>query len=135
MVRPQLARAWRLMPKLHQDASNAAAQLFTGVQAPSACAINSSPNPMPRGTSACAESASSRGRVPAIVLHTARLRPRWAALFAREGIGLVYGGAAVGLMGTMADAARAAGGEVIGVIPQSLVEREVAHTGLDDLRV
>jgi uncharacterized protein (TIGR00730 family) len=38
-------------------------------------------------------------------------------------------------MGTMADAARAAAGEVIGVIPQSLVEREVAHTGLDDLRV
>ena len=56
-------------------------------------------------------------------------------LLAREGIGLVYGGAAVGLMGTMADAARAAAGEVIGVIPQSLVEREVAHTGLDDLRV
>lgn len=56
-------------------------------------------------------------------------------LMAREGIGLVYGGASVGLMGTVADAARAAGGEVIGVIPQSLVEREVAHTGLADLRV
>ena len=56
-------------------------------------------------------------------------------LLAREGIGLVYGGAAVGLMGTMADAARAAAGEANGVIPQSLVEREVAHTGLDDLRV
>src|SRR4029077_7845864 len=56
-------------------------------------------------------------------------------LLAREGIGLVYGGAAVGLMATVADAARTAGGEVIGVIPQSLVEREVAHTGLDDLRV
>jgi SLOG cluster4 family len=48
-------------------------------------------------------------------------------LLAREGIGLVYGGAAIGLMGAMADAARTAGGEVIGVIPQSLVEREVAH--------
>lgn len=54
---------------------------------------------------------------------------------AREGIGLVYGGAFVGLMGAMADAAVAAGGEVIGVIPQSLVEREVAHIGLADLRV
>jgi uncharacterized protein (TIGR00730 family) len=56
-------------------------------------------------------------------------------LKAREGIGLGFGGASVGLMGTVADAARAAGGEVIGVIPQSLVEREVAHTGLADLRV
>jgi uncharacterized protein (TIGR00730 family) len=55
-------------------------------------------------------------------------------LLAREGIGLVYGGAAVGLMATVADAAQTAGGEVIGVIPQSLVEREVAHAGLDDLR-
>jgi uncharacterized protein (TIGR00730 family) len=56
-------------------------------------------------------------------------------LLAREGIGLVYGGASVGLMGALADAARAAGGEVIGVIPQSLVDHEIAHTGLDDLRI
>jgi uncharacterized protein (TIGR00730 family) len=54
---------------------------------------------------------------------------------ADRGIGLVYGGAHVGLMGTVADACRAAGGEVTGVIPASLVEAEVAHTGLDDLRV
>lgn len=54
---------------------------------------------------------------------------------AEADIGLVYGGAAVGLMGTVADAVRAAGGEVIGVIPQTLVAREVAHTGIDDLRV
>lgn len=62
-----------------------------------------------------------------------------AALFGRtlalEGIGLVYGGASIGLMGAAADAAREAGGEVIGVIPKSLVDLEVAHTGLDDLRV
>lgn len=57
------------------------------------------------------------------------------ALLAREGIGLVYGGASVGLMGTIADAARAHGGEVIGVIPEALVSHEVAHHGLDDLRV
>ena len=56
-------------------------------------------------------------------------------LLAREGIGLVYGGAAIGLMGAVADAARAHGGEVIGVIPQALVTHEVAHSGLDDLRV
>lgn len=54
---------------------------------------------------------------------------------AARGIGLVYGGAHVGLMGLVADTCRAAGGEVIGVIPGSLVEAEVAHTGLDDLRV
>jgi uncharacterized protein (TIGR00730 family) len=56
-------------------------------------------------------------------------------LLGREGIGVVYGGAKVGLMGALADAARGAGGEVIGVIPEALVEREVAHTGLHDLRV
>jgi uncharacterized protein (TIGR00730 family) len=54
---------------------------------------------------------------------------------ARRGLGLVYGGAHVGLMGVLADACRAAGGEVIGVIPGTLVDAEVAHTGLDDLRV
>lgn len=50
-------------------------------------------------------------------------------LLARRGIGLVYGGARVGLMGAVADAALAAGGEVIGVIPHSLVALEVAHEG------
>ena len=50
-------------------------------------------------------------------------------------IGLVYGGASVGLMGTVADAALAAGGEVVGVIPQSLVDREIAHPGLSELHV
>ena len=53
----------------------------------------------------------------------------------RAGIGLVYGGAGVGLMGIIADTVRNPGGEVIGVIPQNLVEREVAHPHLDDLRV
>jgi uncharacterized protein (TIGR00730 family) len=54
---------------------------------------------------------------------------------AGNGIGLVYGGAHVGLMGVLADAALDAGAEVIGVIPQALVDREIAHTGLSDLRV
>jgi len=54
---------------------------------------------------------------------------------AGQGLGVVYGGAAVGLMGVVANAALAAGGEVIGVIPQSLVDREIAHPGLSDLRV
>jgi uncharacterized protein (TIGR00730 family) len=48
---------------------------------------------------------------------------------------LVYGGAHVGLMGAVADAALAAGGEVIGVIPQQLVDREVAHRGLTELHI
>ncbi len=54
---------------------------------------------------------------------------------AAEGITLVYGGGRVGLMGVVADAALGAGGEVVGVIPRALLEREIAHTGLTDLRV
>ena len=54
---------------------------------------------------------------------------------ARAGIGIVYGGGNVGLMGVLADAALAAGGEVVGVIPQHLVDDEVAHAGLPRLEV
>jgi uncharacterized protein (TIGR00730 family) len=54
---------------------------------------------------------------------------------ARRGLGLVYGGGRVGLMGTLADATLAAGGNVIGVIPNALVKMEVAHQSLTDLRV
>lgn len=53
---------------------------------------------------------------------------------AGRGLRLVYGGAAVGLMGALADAALAAGGEVIGIIPEALVQREIAHRGLTELR-
>ena len=56
-------------------------------------------------------------------------------VLAAKKIGLVYGGGNVGLMGVIADAAIAAGGEVIGVIPQALKDREIAHTGVRDLRV
>jgi uncharacterized protein (TIGR00730 family) len=55
-------------------------------------------------------------------------------LLAQRGLTLVYGGATVGLMGAVAEGALAAGGEVTGVIPRQLVEREIAHTGLTDLR-
>jgi uncharacterized protein (TIGR00730 family) len=68
-------------------------------------------------------------------------RPEYAAaadelgrLIAERGLGLVYGGARVGLMGVVADGALAAGGEVSGVIPRQLVEHEIAHTGLTELR-
>lgn len=54
---------------------------------------------------------------------------------ARRGITLVYGGGRVGLMGMIADSALAAGGEVIGVIPEALVKAEVAHRGLTELHV
>ncbi len=54
---------------------------------------------------------------------------------ARRGVGLVYGGGRVGLMGVVADAALAAGGEVIGVIPDPLATSEVAHGGLTELHV
>jgi uncharacterized protein (TIGR00730 family) len=56
------------------------------------------------------------------------------ALVAR-GIGLVYGGANVGLMGVIAESVQRGGGEVIGVIPQSMVKKELAFTGLSDLRI
>ena len=54
---------------------------------------------------------------------------------AERGIGVVYGGGKLGLMGAVADSALAAGGEVIGVIPQALVSAEVAHRGLSELHV
>jgi uncharacterized protein (TIGR00730 family) len=53
----------------------------------------------------------------------------------RRGLGLVYGGGSVGLMGALADAVLAAGGEVVGVIPGPLATRELAHPGLSELRV
>jgi uncharacterized protein (TIGR00730 family) len=68
--------------------------------------------------------------------------PRYAAAaavvgerLATRGIRLVFGGGHRGLMGVVADAALAAGGEVVGVIPQGLVDRELAHGGLTELRI
>jgi uncharacterized protein (TIGR00730 family) len=57
------------------------------------------------------------------------------SLIAKSGMGLVYGGGNVGLMGVVADAALAAGGEVIGVIPQALLDLEVGHLDVTELRV
>lgn len=54
---------------------------------------------------------------------------------AERGIGVVYGGGRLGLMGAIADSALSAGGEVIGIIPQALVDAEVAHRGLTELHV
>jgi uncharacterized protein (TIGR00730 family) len=79
----------------------------------------------------CVFCGSSPGRRPVYAQAAAAL----GRTLAEAGIGLVYGGASVGLMGIVADAAQAHGGEVIGVIPRSLVDKEVAHGGLSDLRV
>lgn len=57
------------------------------------------------------------------------------ALLAAEGVGLVFGGGRVGLMGVVADAVLAGGGEAVGVIPEALMRREVGHRGLSELHV
>lgn len=82
-------------------------------------------------TRVCVFCGSSSGASPAFA---SAARSLGATLVAR-GMGLVYGGGRVGLMGVVADAVLAAGGEVVGVIPRHLADLEVAHQGLDDLRM
>ena len=79
----------------------------------------------------CVYCGSNAGSRPIYAERAAELGTR----LAREGIAVVYGGGNVGLMGVVADAALAAGGEVIGVIPEQLVNWEVAHRGLTRLDV
>ena len=78
----------------------------------------------------CVYCGSSSGHDPRFVMIARAL----GTALAQAGIGVVYGGGRVGLMGALADAALAAGGEVIGVIPRFLEEREVANVNVD-LRV
>ncbi len=77
----------------------------------------------------CVFCGSSPGLAPE---YTAAAR-ECGALLAQRGLTLVYGGGRVGLMGVLADAALAAGGEVIGVIPRQFIQREVAHHGVSSL--
>jgi uncharacterized protein (TIGR00730 family) len=79
----------------------------------------------------CVFCGSSPGKNPAY-LESARAMGR---TLAARGIGLVYGGGSVGLMGALADAALADGAEVVGVIPRALQLRELAHGGLTSLHV
>lgn len=79
----------------------------------------------------CVFCGASPGRDP---VHAEFAREVGAGLAAR-GIGVVYGGSRTGMMGALADGALGAGGDVIGVIPRGLVEREVAHGRLTELRV
>ena len=75
------------------------------------------------------------GSRPGAAPQYAKTAVKLGGVLARRGIGLVYGGGRVGLMGILADAVLAEGGEVIGVIPRALMDMEVGHTGLKDLRV
>jgi uncharacterized protein (TIGR00730 family) len=79
----------------------------------------------------CVFCGSSKGG-PTIYVETAR---RFGAALATRGWGLVYGGGHVGLMGVVADAVLQADGPVIGVIPRSMVERELAHERLTELHI
>jgi uncharacterized protein (TIGR00730 family) len=74
---------------------------------------------------------SSRGLDPIYATAAAEM----ATYLAKQGIGIVYGGGNVGIMGVIADAALAAGGEVIGVIPESLLAKELSHAGVTELHI
>jgi uncharacterized protein (TIGR00730 family) len=86
---------------------------------------------VPALSSVCVFCGSNGGADPAYLAAAEAV----GAGLAKRGIRTVYGGGRVGLMGALADSARAAGGEVVGVMPQALVDREIGHTGIDDLRV
>jgi len=81
--------------------------------------------------SLCIFCGSSSGSKPEYAVAAAAM----GRLLAKRGVRVVFGGGNVGLMGVLADAALAAGGEVLGVIPQMLVDRELAHRGITDLRI
>ena len=76
----------------------------------------------------CASSIGTRVEYTSAAIELARV-------MTAAGVGLVYGGGAVGLMGVIADVVLERDGEVIGVIPEALARREIAHPGLTDLRV
>ncbi len=76
----------------------------------------------------CGSSAGAR-------LEYAQATADFGRLLAERSVRVVYGAGNVGLMGVLADAALAAGGQVIGVIPQMLVDRELAHRGITELRI
>ena len=79
----------------------------------------------------CVFCGASPGARPEYRAATAEL----ARMLTAEGIGVVFGGGGVGLMGALADAVLAEGGEITGVIPRSLVDREIAHRDVSDMRV
>jgi uncharacterized protein (TIGR00730 family) len=86
---------------------------------------------VPELRSVCLYAGSSPGADPAYAQAAAEL----ATLLARRGIAITYGGASVGLMGVLADAALEAGGEVVGILPRALGAREIGHPGLTRLEL
>ena len=91
---------------------------------------------MPALSTVCVFCGSNGGADPAYVQAAEAVGRGLAGRgLAQRGLRVVYGGGKVGMMGAVADAARAEGGEVIGVIPQAIFDLEIGHTGLDDLRV
>jgi uncharacterized protein (TIGR00730 family) len=86
---------------------------------------------MPNQFRICVFCGSADGADPAYVQTAKEL----GQLIAAAGMGLVYGGATVGLMGVIADAALAGGAEVVGVMPDVLMNREIAHSGVTHLHV
>ena len=78
----------------------------------------------------CVFCGSSPGARPAY----AEAAEELATLLVADGIGVVYGGGGVGLMGKLADAVLGQGGEITGVIPHALVDREIGHSGVHDMR-
>ena len=90
---------------------------------------------MPTSTTDPTDSASSAAPTPAPARSTARPPGSSGKLLAEQGIELVYGGASVGIMGELADAVHEDGGHVTGIIPQQLIQKEAAHTGIPDLIV
>lgn len=81
--------------------------------------------------SVCVYCGSSPGARPVFI----EAAQQFGTAVAQAGLTLVYGGGKLGMMGAVANAALAAGGRVIGVIPELLLDREVGHHGLDDLHV
>lgn len=79
----------------------------------------------------CVFCGSSLGARPAYEQAAADL----GTLLAERGIGVIFGGGCIGLMGALADAALAKGGEVVGVIPEGLMQREIGHRGVTKLHV
>jgi uncharacterized protein (TIGR00730 family) len=88
-------------------------------------------DPPPELRSICVFCGASSGKDPRYAAAAAAVGER----LATRGIQLVYGGGHLGLMGAVADAALAAGGRVVGVIPRGLVDRELAHHGVSELRI
>lgn len=81
--------------------------------------------------SICVFCGSHPGREPGYL----RLAAQLGELLAQRSVKVIYGGGRVGLMGALADAALNAGGQVIGVMPQLLIDKEASHSGLSELHV